>query len=123
MSFDKDFYEVMDRTVTVAAFTGYSTDGYGTKTFSTTSYTLACYAVKSHKLVKDGKGDEVLSSSQLYCPPHDNSTSQTAVSIGLSDRITLPAMFGHTTGTVTPPIISVEWLDDDTGRYTNVIYI
>lgn len=123
MSFDRDFLELMDRTFTVQAFSGYSTDGYGTKTFSTTSYTIPCYMVKSHKLVKDAKGQEVLSNTQLYCPPYDNSTSQTTVAINLSDKITLPTSFGHTTGTLTPPIISVEWLDDDTGRYTQIIYL
>lgn len=121
MTFDRDFLDLMDRQVTVNAFAGYSTDGYSAKTYSTTSYTVKCYIVKSHKLVKDQNGKEVLSTTQVYTPPYDNSTSQTTVAIGISDKITLPSSYGHTSGNLNPPIISIEWFDDDTGRYCQVL--
>lgn len=122
MTFDRDFLEFMDRTVTVRQFSGYSTDGFSTRAYSS-GYVLACYVERKHQLVKDSNGRDVVSTTTVYAPPYDNSTGQTQVTIAVQDQIVLPAGYNPSNSSTPPPIISVMNLDDDTGRYAQVVYL
>src|SRR5690349_12870982 len=123
MTFDRDFLEMMDHVITVRPFAGYSTDGYGSRSFSTGTYNLACYIDKTNRLVKDGTGKDVVSTTAVYAPPYDNSTGRVAVTVKVQDQIVWPVGLNPTNSTQAPPIISVQALDDETGAYCQVIYL
>lgn len=119
MTFDRDFLEFMDDTITVEALTtALSTDGYAVRSYGAAS-SMKARIEQKRRLVKDAAGREIVSNTTVYVPPYDSSTSQTTVAISASDRITL------STGYVprTPPIIYVERHNDDDGRHHQVVYL
>ena len=62
-NFTVDFADWRDYTCTIAQFTGW--DKYGAPTFGSGTST-ACYMEMSPKLIRDSKGQQVVSSARLY---------------------------------------------------------
>lgn len=115
MTFETQFLDFMPQTVSLRKFSALSTDGMGART-SATTYSVRARVEQNRRLVRDASGREVVSTTQVYLAPYDNSTGQTAIVVDVSDRIVLPSGF-LVAGSSAPPIMSVERQQDDAGDH------
>jgi len=121
MTLDPQFLDWMFNTVTVENVTSLSTDGYGTRKFAT-GFSWQCRIEQKSQLVTSREGKEVRCLAALYGPPYDASTGQTAIVIGDTARITLPAGV-MVAGSSQPAIMNVEEHRDDTGIFGYSVYL
>jgi len=99
MSWSTEFESMMPHTVTVAALSGLSTDGYGTETYTTGTSYKARVVGKQH-LVRSFAGVEETASTRVTIA----STSTFAPSV----QITLP-------DSSTPELLSLQAVPDEDG--------
>ena len=105
-TFDVDFKDWRDYTVTIAQFTSF--DKYGEPTFGSGTSTK-CYIEMSPKLVRNVTGQEVVSSARVYVVGDATITPL--------DKIALP-------DSATPPILRVDHFYNDVGTLElSVIYV
>lgn len=107
MSYEVEFDDFMDETITLEAVA--STDEYGARTYSAaTSHTARI--VRRHSQVTDFEGRLVAAVATIYV-----SGTSLPTSVGPSDRITLP-------DGSTPPIVAVEeYPDEDTNHHIKIM--
>lgn len=115
MSFDRDFLGPMIHEIVVDHWS--ATTAYGVKTYSTASTFQARIEFK-RRILKDAQARDVISNTCIFAPPFDTDGS-TSATIGISDKITLPATFSPRT----PPIISVEPHYDHEGFHHWEVYV
>jgi hypothetical protein len=94
-NFSTDFADWRDYTVTIAQFTSF--DKYGEPSFGS-GVSTACYIEMSPKLIRDSKGQQVVSSARAYIVGD--------VTVTPLDKVTLPD------GT-SPPILKVDHFYND----------
>jgi hypothetical protein len=102
VSLDPQLKALMIHTITVEHYSGMAGTGYASRVYSTSSTFKARVEFKS-RLVKGKDMKDAVSNTTVFTPMHDVNGS-TSATIGLSDRITLPAQFTPRT----PPIIAVQ---------------
>lgn len=117
MALDPQLKALMIHTITVEHYTGMAGTGYASRVYSTSSTFKARIEFKD-RLVKGKDMKDQLSSTTLFTPMHDTAGS-TAATIGLADRITLPAQFVPNK----PPIISVQPHYDHEGPHHYEVYL
>ncbi len=100
MAFTDGLRDLFSTTVTHAAWTGMSTDGYATPTYSTAGTTFAAREVTKQRLVRSFEGTEELSTTTVW-------VASTSTFNGL-DRFTLA-------DGSTPGLLSVETYRDEVG--------
>jgi hypothetical protein len=104
----EEFEDVLNQTITVEPFTG--SDGYGEPSFGTSiSYKARC--VGKTRIIRDGKGNERISSHTVYV----NSLAE----FSPKDRITLPIGYSPQQ----PQIISIGSFPDESGMHHKTIYL
>jgi hypothetical protein len=96
-TFSADFADWRDYTVTIAQFTSYNK--YGEPSFGSGTST-ACYIEMSPKLIRDSKGQQVVSSARVYIVGDSSVTPL--------DKVTLP-------DSSSPPILKVDHYYNDVG--------
>ena len=119
MSFESEFAEFMPNTVTLEPFSTLSTDGRGSRTYGT-SVSFKARIEQRRRLVRDNQGREVMSQTTVYVPP--TTTAGAAVTVNVSDRLTLPSGF-LVAGSSQPPMIWVERQQDETGNHHYAMYL
>lgn len=100
MTFTDGLLVLMSTTVTVAAWSGMSTDGYAIPTYSTAGTTYAARIVDEQRLVRTFEGTEELATTTVWVA----STS----TFDVADQWTLP-------GSATPPLLAIETFRDEVG--------
>lgn len=110
MSYEWEYDDFLNETVIFEAFV--SKDGYGSSTYNTANPKTAKVRIEQvRRIVRDANGKEVVSNTMIFVKP--TFTDGSAVNIGISDRVTLPA--GYTPAQ--PPIINVERHNDQDGLH------
>ncbi len=104
MTIEAAFASMMPSSVVITAPS--ATDAYGKRTWSASSTTVKCRIQRSRRLIVSQDGKEVPEEGRVYC--------YGTATVTVNDRLTLPD------GT-TPPILSVETRNDETGAYVTVI--
>jgi len=103
-----DFLELLQQTVTLAAFS--SQNIYGTATYAS-GVTYKARIVKRPHRVRNNSGETVVAKGEVWFgPPTADLTDSTPPTITTQDRITLP-------DASTPIILSVDVVSDDSGGY------
>jgi len=104
MSLIDDFSAELNQSVSIQALTGH--DSWGEPQYATAA-SKTCYIEKEVRLIRDLKGNEVVSHAQIYLDG--------AVSVGVEDKVTFDGR--------SPPIIRVERQVDEKGAaYVTVVY-
>lgn len=96
-NFSADFADWRDYTVTIAQFTSF--DKYGEPSYGSGTST-ACYLEMSPKLIRDSKGQQVVSSARAYIIGD--------VTVTPLDKVTWP-------DSSSPPILKVDHYYNDVG--------
>ena len=96
-NFTADFADWRDYTITIAQFTSF--DKYGEPSYGAGAST-ACYIEMSPKLIRDSKGQQVVSSARMYIIGDGTVTPL--------DKVTLP-------DSSSPPILKVDHYYNDVG--------
>ena len=100
MTFTDAFADMLTDTITHAAWTGMSTDGYATTTYSTSTTAYACRVGTEQRLVRNFDGVEEMAATTVWVA----STS----TFSALDQFTLP-------DATAPPLLSVETYRDEYG--------
>lgn len=103
MSFEREFYDLMPATVTVAQLASRTVTG--TPTYSTAASTYRARIVQQQHQIRDMQGNTIEAAAILWIA----STG----TINATDRILMPAGSGSTA----PPILAVESFPDEDGTH------
>jgi hypothetical protein len=105
-NFTQDFADWRDYSLTIYPFTGF--DKYGAPTYGA-STTVACYLQYTPTLIRNMKGQEVVSSAQAYIIGDINRN--------VLDKVVLPG------GAYSPPIRIDHFYNDKATLELSVIYL
>jgi hypothetical protein len=118
MVMDNQFRDWMTATIGVENVTGLSTDGYGGRTYASAKVAKARIE-QVQELIMSYEGKEMVSRARLYVQPYTTSSTTDALTIGPTDRLTLPNGYNPlltSSSGYLPPIINVfRHNDDSTG--------
>lgn len=104
MGIATDLKDLMTDTATWYALA--SRDSFGVPTYGSSGTSYAARLIRRHKLVRDARGDQVVSSAQLWLAG--------APAIAPDDKVTL------SDGT-SPPIVAIDRFQDEDGASHTVV--